>query len=108
MTRHTWSTMVVAGLILSGAAIPGFASSGSPKAKETPGEYFDDTVITTKVKSALLEDETLKSFQISVKTYKDVVQLSGFVDSAQAVKRAGQVASGIKGVATVRNDLIVK
>jgi len=107
MTRLTWTTVLLSGIALAGAAVPGCASSTAPR-KETAGEYLDDSVITTKVKAALLDEASLKSFQISVKTYKDTVQLSGFVDSAAAVHRAGQIAAGVKGVATVKNDLIVK
>jgi hyperosmotically inducible protein len=68
----------------------------------------DDSVITTKVKSLLAEDDFLKSFQISVETYKGIVQLSGFVNSRQAVDKASQIASSVKGVKSVKNDLIVK
>jgi osmotically-inducible protein OsmY len=68
----------------------------------------DDSVITTKVKSLLAEDDFLKSFQISVETYKGIVQLSGFVNSRQAVDKANQIAYSVKGVKSVKNDLIVK
>jgi hyperosmotically inducible protein len=76
--------------------------------QETAGNYVDDTVITAKVKTAIFEDPSLKSMQISVETMKDVVQLSGFVDSSQSRARAGDVARGVQGVRSVRNDLIVR
>ena len=72
------------------------------------GEYVDDSVITTKVKSLLASDDFLKSFEISVETYKGIVQLSGFVDSQKAVDKAGEIASGVKGVKSVKNNLNVK
>jgi osmotically-inducible protein OsmY len=75
---------------------------------ERAGEMLDDTVITAKVKAALLNEPTLKSFQISVKTYKDTVQLSGFVDSVASKQLAGKVALGVKGIVALSNDLIVK
>jgi osmotically-inducible protein OsmY len=75
---------------------------------ESTGEYIDNTVITTKVKAAILQDPVLKVMQISVKTYKDVVQLSGFVDTAEMKARASKVASGVAGVGSVKNDLVVK
>lgn len=104
--RKLTSTMItVAALALSGLAFLGCAST---RTSESAGEYIDNSVITTKVKAAIFDDPSLKSFQISVKTYKDVVQLSGFVDSAEAVKRAGEVALSVKGVSAVKNDLIVK
>jgi osmotically-inducible protein OsmY len=72
------------------------------------GEYVDDSVITTKVKTELAADDFLKSFEISVETYKGIVQLSGFVDSQKAVDKAGEIASGVKGVKSVKNNLNVK
>ena len=60
------------------------------------------------VKSLLASDDFLKSFQISVETYKGIVQLSGFVNSQQAVDKAGQIARSVKGVTSVKNSLIVK
>ena len=72
------------------------------------GEYVDDSVITTKVKSLLASDDFLKSFEISVETYKGTVQLRGFVDSQKAVDKAGEIARGVKGVTSVKNNLNVK
>jgi osmotically-inducible protein OsmY len=65
-------------------------------------------VITTKVKSLLAADDFLKSFQIGVETYKGTVQLSGFVNSQQAVDKAVQITRSVKGVSSVKNDLVVK
>jgi osmotically-inducible protein OsmY len=65
-------------------------------------------VITSKVKAALLDDSGLKSFNIGVETYKETVQLSGFVSTDQVKARATQVAAGVPGVKSVRNNLIVK
>lgn len=75
---------------------------------ESTGEYLDDTVLTTKVKTSILGDSRLKMLQINVETYKGVVQLSGFVDSAGAAERAVELARTVKGVKTVNNSLIVK
>jgi len=83
------------------------ACASTPKQSGT-GEYIDDSVITTKVKSQLASDDFLKSFQISVESRKGIVQLSGFVDSQKAVDKAGQITRGVEGVKSVRNDLIVK
>jgi len=85
-----------------------FAACASTPKQESAGEYVDDSVITTKVKTLLAGDDFLKSFQISVKTYKSTVQLSGFVGSQQAVDKAGEIARSVKGVKSVKNDLIVK
>ncbi|MBU5614688.1 BON domain-containing protein [Geomonas azotofigens] len=80
----------------------------STRTHESPGEYVDNTVITTKVKAAILNESSLKTMQISVKTYKDEVQLSGFVDSAESVAKAGEIARRVPGVGSVKNNLLVK
>jgi osmotically-inducible protein OsmY len=85
-----------------------FASCASTRTRESTGAYVDDSVITTKIKSQLAADDFLKSFQISVKTYKGTVQLSGFVNLQQAADKAEEIAKGVKGVKSVKNDLIVK
>ena len=88
--------------------ITGFAACASTSKQEGAGEYVDDSVITTKVKTQLAADDFLKSFEISVETYKGIVQLSGFVGSQQAVDKAGEIARGVQGVKSVENDLNVK
>ena len=85
-----------------------FVSCASTPKQESTGEYVDDSVITTKVKSLLAADDFLKSFQISVETYKGTVQLSGFVNSQTAVDKAGEIVRSVKGVKFFKNNLIVK
>ena len=85
-----------------------FAACAATRTQESTGEYVDDSVITTKVKSLLAADDFLKSFQIGVETYKGVVQLSGFVNSQEAINKAVLITSGVKGVKSIKNDLIVK
>lgn len=75
---------------------------------ESTGEYIDSAAITTKVKAILLDDLGTSGFAIQVKTYKDEVQLSGFVDSPWVKKRAAQLSMNVGGVRKVRNNLIVK
>lgn len=81
--------------------------AATPQSAST-GQMIDDSVITAKVKAAILEEPSLKSLQISVETYKGVVQLSGFVDSVQSVNTAGEVAGRVPGVVSVKNSLTVK
>ena len=88
--------------------IASFVACASTSKQEGAGEYVDDSVITTKVKSLIAADDFLKSFQISVETYKGIVQLSGFVGTQMAVNKAGEIARGVQGVKSVKNDLIVK
>ena len=85
-----------------------FAACGSTAKQTSPGEYVDDSVITTKIKSLLATDDFFKSFQIGVETYKGTVQLSGFVNSQQAVNKAGEIVRSVKGVTSVKNNLVVK
>jgi hypothetical protein len=85
-----------------------FMACASTSTQESTGEYVDDSVITSKVKSLLANDDFFKSFKISVETYKGTVQLSGFVNSQKAVNKAGEIARSVKGVKSVKNNLIVK
>jgi osmotically-inducible protein OsmY len=99
---------VVIGYLVLIMFIIAFVSCASTSKQESTGEYVDDSVITTKVKTLLAADDFLKSFQISVETYKGAVQLSGFVGSQKAVDKADEIARSVKGVKAVKNDLIVK
>ena len=85
-----------------------FMGCAATQKHESAGQYVDDSVITTKVKAALFNEETLKSLQINVKTLRAVVLLSGFVDSEQNVTKAGEIAKRIEGVESVKNSLVVK
>ena len=85
-----------------------FMGCAATQKHESTGQYVDDSVITTRVKKAIFDESTLKMMQINVKTYQGIVQLSGFVDSAQSVSKAGEVARGVENVVSVKNDLIVK
>ena len=76
--------------------------------QEGTGEYIDDTVLTTKVKAAVFNEPSLKSAEINVETFKGVVQMSGFVNSPADINKAADVARGVKGVKSVKNDMRVK
>jgi len=94
--------------IIGACAFISLAACAVTSTHESTGEYVDDSVITTKVISLLAADDFLKSFQITVETYKGVVQLSGFVNSQQAVDKATEITNSVKWVKSVKNDLIVK
>ncbi len=94
----------LAGVLLVATAL-GCASTAK---QEGTGEYVDDTVITGKVKAAILNEPTLKSAEINVETFKGVVQLSGFVSSAAAQTTAVAVARDVGGVKSVKNDMRLK
>lgn len=81
---------------------------GSTQKQEGTGEYFDDTVITTKVKAAILNEPTLKAAEINVETFKGVVQLSGFVSSSASINKAIEVTRSVAGVKSVKNSMQLK
>ena len=100
-------TIVINCLVLL-MLISAIAGCASTPVHESAGEYVDDSVITTKIKALIAEDDFLKSFQISVETYQGTVQLSGFVNSQMAVDKAGRIATSVQGVKSIKNNLIVK
>lgn len=90
------------------ALITTLAACASTRTQESTGQYVDSSAITTQVKALLAADDFLKSFAIGVETHKNVVQLSGFVDSEKAREKAEKLAESVEGVKSVKNDLIVK
>ena len=79
--------------------------------KDSPtsvGNKVDDSIVTTRVKSALISDDSIKSHDIAVVTRKGEVQLSGFVDNQQQIERALVLTRGIEGVVTVNNEMSIK
>ena len=94
-------------LFMAVALVSVVGCASTPK-QEGTGEYVDDTVITGKVKSAILNEPTLKVAEINVETFKGVVQLSGFVSSQAAATKAVSVARDVGGVKSVKNDMRIK
>lgn len=85
-----------------------FAKAQSIHDREAVGNYMEDSVITAKVKAALLKDLRTQSFSVSVETRNGTVLLSGFVDDQGQARRAADIAAGVQGVVTVKNALAVK
>ena len=104
MKNMTRKLATLVGILFVAMAL-GCASTAK---KEGTGEYVDDTVITTKVKAAILNEPTLKSAEVNVETFKGVVQLSGFVSSKDAENKAVEVARTVAGVKSVKDDMRVK
>jgi osmotically-inducible protein OsmY len=96
------SALAAAALLLS------TLGCGSTSNRESTGEYVDDTAITTKVKSAIFNEPSLKVLKINVETYKSVVQLSGFADTRADMDKATDLARAVPGVRSVKNDMRVK
>ncbi len=85
--------------------LAGCAGTGE---RQSFGEYVDDSVITTKVKTALFNEPSLSGFEVNVETYEGQVQLSGFVSSRENINKAVEIARGVKGVRSVKNDMQLK
>ena len=97
----------VSAIFMAIALVLSTGCASTPK-QESTGEYMDDSVITARVKSAILNEKSLKSAEINVETFKGTVQLSGFVKSEDAKRKAGDVTRGVKGVQVVKNDIQMK
>lgn len=90
------------------AGFPALSGCAGGPARESTGEYIDDAVITSKVKTALFRDPDVSGFRVQVETYKGQVQLSGFVDTPEQRAKAERLARSVEGVRSVTNSLIVK
>lgn len=84
------------------------AGCASTEKHEGTGEYVDDSILTTKVKAMLFDEPNLRSGEVNVETFKGEVQLSGFVKSRADIDRAVEIARGVKGVTSVKNDMRLK
>ena len=94
--------------LLSAFLLASLLGCAGTSKQESTGEYLDDTVITTRVKMAIFNESSLKSAEINVETFKGTVQLSGFVNSRADINKAVEVARGVKGVTSVKNDMRLK
>lgn len=89
-------------------ALTSVLGCASTATQEGTGEFVDDSIITSKVKSAIFGEPSLKSMEISVETFKGVVQLSGFISSVESENKAVELARSVKGVKSVKDDLRLK
>jgi osmotically-inducible protein OsmY len=97
----------IAAVLLAAAMFSAAGCAGS-RTQESTGEYVDDTWITTKVKSTLIDSPNVKATEVNVETFKGSVQLSGFVSTQAAMNEAVRLTRGIKGVTSVKNDMRIK
>jgi osmotically-inducible protein OsmY len=95
-------------LLFAASLVATMAGCASTATKEGTGEFVDDSVITAKVKASIFNEPTLKASEINVETFKGDVQLSGFVANPDSATKAVEIARGVKGVVSVKNDVRVK
>ena len=95
-------------MALAGASVLLTTGCSSTPTQTSFGETVDDSVITTKVKAAFVEDKTVSALNIKVETFKGTVQLSGFANSATEIAHATALARDVKGVKAVKNDVRLK
>lgn len=100
-------TRIVAVALMAALATSVAACQSTPT-QESTGQYIDSTVLSTKVRTKIAQDKTVSIFDIDVSTFKDVVQLSGFVNTEAEKKRAGMLAASVDGVRKVDNNISVK
>ena len=98
--RTSLVALVTAVAVLSGCAVA--------RKQETVGEFVDDAKVTTMVKAKFAEDKSVAATAISVETLNGTVQLSGFAKNANEKAMAESIARGVKGVKSVKNDIIVR
>ena len=94
----------VASIVVALAAMTGCAATPTT---ESTGEYIDDAAVTAKVKAAMLDQPALKAFQIHVETFKGTVRLRGAAASQSTIDKAVEVARGVNGVKSVKNEMRV-
>jgi osmotically-inducible protein OsmY len=105
---HNISSLLILACALTGGLTAFTAGCAATPTSDSTGEYIDDSTITTKVKAKLVQDDTVKARQVDVTTFKGVVQLSGFVDTAEQKSRAAELAATVPGVRDVKNNIEVK
>ncbi|WP_075794102.1 BON domain-containing protein [Massilia putida] len=98
----------IAQSVLATSLLVSLAACAPTPTREGTGEYIDDSLITSKVKAAFAADPTVKATQVKVETFKGTVQLSGFVDSRESAEKAVEIARGVKGVKSVKNDTVIR
>jgi hyperosmotically inducible protein len=94
-------------LIAMAIVFVGASACTATRTQKTAGEQFDDSVLTVKVKAALVDNPVTKARNVDVEVFRGIVQLNGFVDSAAERAQATVAARSVPGVKDVRNNLQV-
>lgn len=106
--KTTFKVLSIITALAAGSGAVLTSGCASTATQESTGEMVDNTAVTAKVKAAFVKDEMVKALDVKVETFKGVVQLSGFVNTAEQKARAEQIAAGIPGVKSVTNSIQVK
>jgi len=106
--RNRNAVLMICAVLTLGLIPVTWLGCASTATRESTGEYVDDSTVTAKVKTALVNDPVVSAYAVNVKTYKGVVQLSGFVNTAEEKSRAEEDARGVHGAKSVTNSLIIK
>jgi osmotically-inducible protein OsmY len=103
MKKNVLSLMITG--VIAATSVVGCAVT---REQSTVGEYVDDATITTQVKAKFANDPTVSAMSISVETLRGTVQLSGFAKSAAERSQAEALASRVKGVKAIKNDIVIR
>jgi len=106
--RNNKAILIICTVLAVGLIPATWLGCAATATRESTGEYIDDSTVTAKVKTALVKDPVVSALAVTVETYKGVVQLSGFVNTAAEKIQAEAVARGVYGVKSVTNSLVIK
>lgn len=106
--QYSFSALLLTATLVAGAGFMTISGCASTNTHSSTGEYIDDTLITAKVTTAIMNDPDLGVTEINVETFKGVAQVSGFVSTRAQIDRAVVVVGAIDGVASVKDDLQMK
>ncbi|MEO5734739.1 MAG: BON domain-containing protein [Rubrivivax sp.] len=98
----------LAALITSVALLGTVTGCSVIRDQQSTGAYFDDSVLTTEVKAKMVADKTVDAAAIGVDTLNGTVMLSGFAKSSTERNMAEKIASNVKGVKSVKNQIVVR
>lgn len=105
MKKQIAFALVAAGLAMAPLVLT--TGCAVTQGRETAGAYAKDKEIAARIKTNLYRDHVTKGTEIEVQSLNGVVQLSGFVDNAEAKERAAQIAASTPGVVKVYNNLLL-
>jgi osmotically-inducible protein OsmY len=107
-TKLKRSVCLAACVVLSAIAVMGPTGCAGDRYERSTGEYIDDKSLNSRVKGALSDNPEYKFSDVKVTSFKGTVQLSGFVNTSEQKRKAGDLAHTVKGVKDVENNISVK